>query len=56
MTEIEGGRTSETAIENTPVALLFLSPCVFTNVCVTVCVMTDVVPCCFPAEDRLKVH
>ncbi len=56
MTEIEGGCTSVTAIENTPVALLFLSPCVHMNVRVTVCVMTDVVPCCFPAEDGLKVH
>lgn len=53
---MRGEWTSLTAVENTPVALLFLSPHVRMHVCVTLCVMTDVVPCCFPAEDGLKVR
>lgn len=33
-----------------------LLPCSFCLPCAYECVMTDVVPCCFPAEDGLKVH
>lgn len=33
-----------------------LLPCSFRLPCAYECVMTDVVPCCFPAEDGLKVH
>lgn len=51
-TVLRGGWTSLTAAENTPVAELFLPPRVRTSVCV----MTDVVPRCCPAEDGLKVH
>lgn len=42
--------------ENTPIAPLFLSPDGGMNVCAALCVMTDVIPCCFPAEDGLNVH
>lgn len=42
------------AIEK-PAALLFLSPYVC-MICVMVFVITDVVPRCFTAENRIKVH
>lgn len=53
------GWHSLAATEKIPAALLCVILCLRARsvcMCATVCVMTDVGPCCFTAEDGLKVH